>query len=217
MESEVNGSLIVNLVKKILLKVILVSVCIGVGFAYLKLQMNEKEYISSGELVQNDNNYNLIDPYKQFVGSNRFTNLLNDEVQDSIWKKLKSKGQYTVSIESSGEKTTPFFSLSVSSENGRYSKFLTSRAIKIFNANIGKYLSGANITIVSKASSARSANNGSLVVKWFSYGFLTAFIVFGVLFSLKYFFFGKIKETNFINEVFGLNNLGNIEVKREEK
>jgi len=217
MNFEISGHLVVYMIKKFVFRTILISILIGVGTAYIGVLTNENTYSSSGELVQNDNNYSLIASYQQFVSSKRFNNLLNNEVQKSRWKDYSHNKNYSVEIESSGSASTPFFTLSATSSNAKYAEFLTEKSITIFVSSIGKYLSGANITVVSDASQASKKSLKPRILKWFMYGFIVTLIVSSSICIIGFLFIGKVKEDTFIENVFNEKNLGTIEISEVKK
>jgi len=142
-----------KILKRYFIPVFIVSVIFGlVGmFGYTKLKVTE--YSSSSELVQNDNNYNLITSYKQFVESDKYRSMINAQIDQSSWKNYTHKNDYTAEIDN--KTSSPFFSINISSENSNYAKFVSATAAQIFANNIGKFLSGGtNISLVQRAKTA---------------------------------------------------------------
>lgn len=209
MNFQISGSLVLHLLKKYLIIAVLFGIVGGLVFTYANVRKSETTYVSSGELVQNDNNYNLIASYEQFVGSKRFTSLLDSKIDKSSWK--NKQYSYDVELKSTGSRSTPFFNLQVTSKDKEFSRFVDNQAISLFNTNIGKYLSGANITLVSRASAPTVHGFQTKLVNWFMYGALVTFVVVSMLFTGKYLFLGKIKDERFIQDVFKTPSLGTID------
>ncbi|MFB9769775.1 hypothetical protein [Lactiplantibacillus modestisalitolerans] len=213
MSIRISGNFIVKFIKKYLIFVVLISVLIGVASAYVTEFSHGSTYTSSGELVQNDNNYSLIASYKQFVSSKKFTSLLDNEIKKSNWSNSKIKYDYTVSIEASGGTTTPFFTLQVNSTDQKYAEFLANKAINIFVTNIGKYLSGSNVTIVSNATKGNVSDVKSDAIKKFLYTFVLTFVILSFLLIIKYIYIGKIVDSHYVQDVLGEKFLGTITQK----
>ncbi|WP_338210108.1 hypothetical protein [Lactiplantibacillus paraxiangfangensis] len=217
MNFEVSGQLLVHLAKKYILRVILLSVLIGIGMSYVSVTLKDNTYSSSGELVQSDSNYGLISSYQQFVLSKRFKNSLNNEVKKSTWKNYSHNTDYSVQITSGNNGSTPFFTLNAISEDKQFSKFLTNKSIEILVSSIGKYLSGSNITVVSNATDAKQQSVKSRVIKWFIYGFVGSFILSTIICVFRFLFVGKTTEDDFISIVLNAKKLGTIKISEATK
>ncbi|MCG0634685.1 hypothetical protein ACSKF1_04870 [Lactiplantibacillus plantarum] len=211
MDIELNSRFVFKLLKRHLFLVALVGFLFAGILATLEIKMQNQNYKSSGELVQNDNNYALISSYQQFVESKSFLNLLDRRIDKGQWKKQNTKGSYSVELvnNNSGNNTnTPFFTINVLSKNKRYSKYVAHEAMMLLINNIGKYISGANISIVSNASNARRVNIFSAIKKKVVLAFLSGAGLTFIFIVVHYYCVGKIVDNKFVENVFGINNLG---------
>jgi len=213
---ELNGKIILRFFKKYLVMILLVGVIVGLCSAIISLRSQGVEYSSSGNLVQNDNNYNIISSYQQFVESSRFTKIVNEKVENSEWKNKSYKNDYKVSL-TPDSSTSPFFNMTVVSSNAEFSKYLTNEAMHLFVANVGKYLSSANTAIMSNANTAKAvdfkSSLGKTVFVWFVIGVLLA-AIFALLHLI---WIGKVKDDRYIDDVYDLNHLATINLHDENK
>jgi len=213
---ELNGKIILRFFKKYLVMILLVGVIVGLCSAIISLRSQGVEYSSSGNLVQNDNNYNIISSYQQFVESSRFTKIVNEKVENSEWKNKSYKNDYKVSL-TPDSSTSPFFNMTVVSSNAEFSKYLTNEAMHLFVANVGKYLSSANTAIMSNANTAKAvdfkSSLGKTVFVWFVIGALLA-AIFALLHLI---WIGKVKDDRYIDDVYDLNHLATINLHDENK
>jgi len=213
---ELNGKIILRFFKKYLVMILLVGVIVGLCSAIISLRSQGVEYSSSGNLVQNDNNYNIISSYQQFVESSRFTKIVNEKVENSEWKNKSYKNDYKVSL-TPDSSTSPFFNMTVVSSNAEFSKYLTNEAMHLFVANVGKYLSSANTAIMSNANTAKAvdfkSSLGKTVFVWFVIGALLA-AIFALLHLI---WIGKVKDDRYIDDIYDLNHLATINLHDENK
>jgi len=213
---ELNGKIILRFFKKYLVMILLVGVIVGLCSAIISLRSQGVEYSSSGNLVQNDNNYNIISSYQQFVESSRFTKIVNEKVENSEWKNKSYKNDYKVSL-TPDSSTSPFFNMTVVSSNAEFSKYLTNEAMHLFVANVGKYLSSANTAIMSNANTAKAVDFKSSLGKttfiWFVIGALLA-AIFALLHLI---WIGKVKDDRYIDDIYDLNHLATINLHDENK
>jgi len=213
---ELNGKIILRFLKRYLVMILLVGVIVGLCSAIISLRSQGVEYSSSGNLVQNDNNYNIISSYQQFVESSRFTKIVNEKVENSEWKNKSYKNDYKVSL-TPDSSTSPFFNMTVVSSNAEFSKYLTNEAMHLFVANVGKYLSSANTAIMSNANTAKAVDFKSSLGKttfiWFVIGALLA-AIFALLHLI---WIGKVKDDRYIDDIYDLNHLATINLHDENK
>lgn len=207
---KLNHNMLMRLLKKYMLLSVLIGLIIcGISvFCVLRFQGNV--YSSTGEMVQNDSNYTLIKSYQQFTQSKNFTNLLSDEISNSKWKNSEAIKSYAVTLNTSSE--SPFFTINGSSDNKEFSKYVTNTSMRVLINNLGKYLSGANVAIVTNATTAKANGLSKKIIKMGALGFLLGFFVSYLLFILKEIFTGKIRDENYIRDIFNINNLGTIDV-----
>lgn len=216
---DINKKMIVRLLKKYLVWTVLIGVLAGGIGAYLRLGFGgvSTTYKSSGELVQNDNNYSLITSYQQFVKSKRFTQMIDKQVSKGNWKEKTDNTAYTVNIDTDSTSNSPFFTINVVSNNKQYSSYLTNIAMKLLMANIGKYLSGTNISIVSNASVGTANTSITEILKNVWHGIVLGAAVSSLWFILRELFIGRIKDEGYLCDVCGINNLGTIEALASKK
>lgn len=211
---DLKEKIILQFFKKFGAVLILVSILVGLASSVAYLELKTPVYQSSGQLVQNDNNNNLLNSYKQFISSSKFETLMKKKIQASSWQKYKENSNYTTEL--SFDSNSPFFTLKVSSSNAKYSIFLANTAMEVLMSNIGRYLSGANISIVSVAKESGRAVSKSHVGM---IGMIVAMLVF-ILLSLfmfaKEMLVGKIKNSYFIEEYYGIKNMGTISISKNK-
>ncbi|WP_047999267.1 hypothetical protein [Lactiplantibacillus herbarum] len=212
---KISRKLFVRIIKKNIWIVLAISILAGAACAYISSIGSKNQYSVSSEMVQNDNNYSLVSSYSEFVQSRRFKQILTEQVNKSKWKNESKKIEYTVDVVSNGSESsnTPFFNLVVTSDNVAYAKFLAQQGETQLIANIGKYLSGANISLVSKSNKVTVKKPFSGIVKRFEYGFIIAFIIIFIFKMLADLTFGNIKDEEFVSDVFGKTNFGTIEIE----
>lgn len=208
-------SIVVNVLKKYLFSLVLVSLIIGGLSVFASSFLKSTQYVATGQLVQNDNNYNLISSYSQFVNSSKFTNEMEKQINKSEWKNKKYANKYVVSVSNSSN--SPFFSISVTSSSPEYAKFVTNLALKTLVGNVGKYLSGANITIVSHAKTVSQVSVKSSIAKIAVVGFVVTFILMFIIVLIIKTSVGKVKQEKMVEEIFGVKSLGTLNVTSIEK
>ncbi|VDG32735.1 hypothetical protein [Lactobacillus plantarum JDM1] [Lactiplantibacillus mudanjiangensis] len=214
----INENLLIRILKKYLLTALLIGVLVsGIG-VYASMRLQAKSYTSSGEMVQNDNNYNLISSYQQFVTSKKFLKIMDGEIAKSHWKNKTTKKDYdlTITKAASNSSSSPFFTLNVSSDDAEYSTYLAEIGMKMLVANIGEYLSGANISILSNASVGKLNTSHKKTFMLAVIEFVIAFLIASLWMIYKELYLGKVKDEEFIADVFHLNNLGVIEMPEKK-
>lgn len=202
--------LIFHFYKRFGMILLLCSLVLGVVGAVGYKASKAPEYVSTGQLVQNDNNYNIISAYSQFVQTGRFKDALKEATEKSKWSNSNLK--YSVAI--TNNSNSPFFNVSVTSSNANYSNFIANQSMKILVANIGKYLSGSNISILTQA---RSKNKSISLSRIALVGMVVAFIMFLVLSLIvvvNSWIVGSVKKERYIEEVTGLKNFGVLKLKK---
>ncbi|WHQ53569.1 hypothetical protein M1857_10935 [Lactiplantibacillus plantarum] len=103
----------VSVVKRYIVVITLLSILFGglVSFGYYKV--SGTKYNAESQLVQNDNNYNLIGSYNQFLSSSRFKSNLKSKINTSTWKNYSKKDNYDIALETGTN--SPFFDIKVTS------------------------------------------------------------------------------------------------------
>jgi len=213
MNIELNSQFIFKLIKKHFWGIIIVGVVCAAAVGFFEFKTQKSGYQSSGELVQNDNNYALISSYQQFVKSKRFLNLLDKQIEKSHWRNQNEQTPYSIEVNSnnsSDSSNTPFFTIVVLSKNQQYSRYVADASMKVLITNIGKYLSGANISIVSKAAKAQKVDSITSVKKKSVYGFIVGIVLAIIAIVVNYYCIGKISDEKFIENVFNIDNFGTI-------
>ncbi|KRO13775.1 polysaccharide biosynthesis protein [Lactiplantibacillus xiangfangensis] len=186
----------------------LVFAVIGIG---LGIFVKPATYESSGQMVQNDNNYGLINSYGQYLTSAEYKSKLQAEIDQSSWKNYSKKDDYSVSI-STGT-SSPFFSINIISPNPSYSIFLANHAMSLFISNIGKYLSGANVSLVNNAKkSTRVSIKRSLMAIAMTV-FVVVFFLVLIISSFRQLMLGKVKSDDYLRSVVGINKIGTFDIK----
>ncbi|AVK62235.1 hypothetical protein C5Z25_10825 [Lactobacillus sp. CBA3605] len=208
---EINKALIFRFLKKYTALIVLFGVfCALIGlFSYLKIQ--GIQYASTSSLVQNDNNYNLVQSYDQFTESDKFKKLLDKKIDQSSWKNKPYSKEYSVDFTAKST-TSPFFTISVTANNPTYARYLTEEASRVFTSNVGAYFSGANISVVMKSSEAKSLNMGGKLVKVGIVGFIIG-VVLSFCFSLyRLILVGNITDADYVKDVYQLKKLGTLQM-----
>lgn len=218
MNDVVNTKLLMRLVKKYVWIAALWSLLISAAGAFGEVYMSQNAYTSSSELVQSDNNYDLLPSYQQFVQSKQFTRLLNKKLKANH-KTMYQSYDYSLDLETSLTNTSssPFFSLNVSSRNSNYAQVVNNSALEVLIANVGRYVSGSNIVVVSKASSAKLVGFKTRILKHSLILFVVSFVVLMVAILCKYFFYGTVKQTYFADEVLNLRELGVLRLQKDRQ
>lgn len=218
MNDVVKTKLLIRLLKKYAWIVTLWSLLISVVGVFGEVYISQNAYTSSSELVQSDSNYDLLPSYQQFIQSKQFTRLLNQKLRTNHKVMYEHYG-YSLDLETNLTNTSssPFFSLSVSSENSKYAQIVNDSALEVLIANVGRYVSGSNIVVVSKASPAKLVGFKTKLLKHSLILFVVSFFVLTIVVLCKYFFYGKVKETYFADEVLNLKELGILRLQKERQ
>ncbi|MGA3421727.1 hypothetical protein [Lactiplantibacillus plantarum] len=205
----------VSVIKRYIVVITLLSILFGglVSFGYYKV--SGTKYNAESQLVQNDNNYNLIGSYNQFLSSSRFKSNLKSKINTSTWKNYSKKDNYDIALETGTN--SPFFDIKVTSSNSGYSVFLANTATKIIIQNMGQYLTGANIGLVSQAKHATINNILNRLIKFGGLGFIVAFVLFFCVAIICRLFVGTISDTTFTQESFRIKNLGTLDISKKNQ
>jgi len=213
---ELNGKFMIRFLKKYLVMILLIGVIGGFCSVIVSLKSQGVEYSSEGHLVQNDNNYNIISSYQQFVESSRFAKIVSGKVDSGVWKDKSYKRDYKVTLSPEGS-TSPFFTITVVSSNPEFSKYLANEAMHLFVTNIGKYLSGANTAIMSNADTAKTIDFKASLGKTASAGVIAGVVLAAIVAILHLIWIGKVKDDKYIHDVYELNHLATINLQDGNK
>ncbi|AXH03884.1 hypothetical protein FBR4_1386 [Lactiplantibacillus plantarum] len=207
---DLNKKMMLRFLRKYLILVLLFGLLTGGVTAAAIAKFHQTEYSSSGVLSQNDNNYAIISSYQQFVTSSKFTTVLDKTVDNGKWKHLAQKRDYQISISTSGDTNTPFFYINVVHTNKAYAQYLATVAVKLFMTNIVKYLSGANISIISPVTQAKRIGSSNILIKYAFVGAGAGMIV-ALLYALfDMFLFGKVPDKDYIEDIYQIKMLGSL-------
>lgn len=207
---DLNKKMMLRFLRKYLILVLLFGLLTGGVTAAAIAKFHQTEYSSSGVLSQNDNNYAIISSYQQFVTSRKFTTVLDKTVDNGKWKHLAQKRDYQISISTSGDTNTPFFYINVVHTNKAYAQYLATVAVKLFMTNIVKYLSGANISIISPVTQAKRIGSSNILIKYAFVGAGAGMIV-ALLYALfDMFLFGKVPDKDYIEDIYQIKMLGSL-------
>jgi len=208
---ELNERMLVRFLKKYLVVIILFGILCGVGSAFIGYKIQGMKYTSSGSLVQNDNNYSLVASYEQFVQSKRFKQSINSKIDKSKWKNKNFKNDYEIVLTPNGS-NSPFFSMDATSQNRKYSQYLENLALKVFITNVGKYLAGANVSIMENASKAKSAQSYLSLLKVGVVGLVAGIVLMSILMVMNMLWWGKVTDKEYIDDIYQLPLLGTMKV-----
>lgn len=206
MTIQLSSKALKRFLKKYFVLILLASVLCGMGGVFVSLKLTTTSYSASGNLVQNDSNYNMMSSYEQYLESKSFQTIVAKKLDSS---KLKSGGKYNITLVSGGT-TSPFFSIKVTSSSPTYSEYVTTVAVSTFVSHIGQVLSGSNVSVVSDSSTAHVNRDNKRLLK---IGILTSmgvFIVLTFILVLRMFFTGKIPDDEFIEDVYQIKHLGTL-------
>lgn len=207
---DLNKKMMLRFLRKYLILVLLFGLLTGGVTAAAIAKFHQTEYSSSGVLSQNDNNYAIISSYQQFVTSSKFTTVLDKTVDNGKWKHLAQKRDYQISISTSGDTNTPFFYINVVHTNKAYAQYLATVAVKLFMTNIVKYLSGANISIISPVTQAKRIGSSNILIKYAFVGAGAGMIV-ALLYALfDMFLFGKVPDKDYMEDIYQIKMLGSL-------
>ncbi|MCT3284088.1 hypothetical protein C6Y11_10685 [Lactiplantibacillus pentosus] len=213
---EVNGQAITRFLKHYFLVIFLSGLLLGLIGVFASLKIQGIKYSATSSLVQNDNNYTLVQSYTQYVQSDKFNKYMKDEIKNSKWNSKNYRDDYSISFATSGS-TSPFFTLTAVSENEKYSEFLISAATGVFVKHIGQYFSGANVSVVNVKKNATTYKLKSRLFKVGIIGFIIGALVVFLIALRKMLFSGVIKDETFISDVYGVKLLGSFDPTQKSK
>ncbi|MBO3684324.1 hypothetical protein J4033_07070, partial [Lactiplantibacillus plantarum] len=199
--------LIKDIIIKYLLKVVIASIVVAAVGVLAVTFLKSPEYSSNVQLSQNDNNASQISTYSQYVKTKNFRRMLDQKV--SAQKKWKNK-DYSIQVES-GDNSV-FFTIVATSSNAEFSQFLANETLEIFIKNAGKYISGVNVSVLSKASNASQPNRVNYV-KIAGLIFIPAFLLFGLISVWRFIRSGRVEDAKFPEKVYQVPYLGELGLK----
>ncbi|WP_318766706.1 YveK family protein [Lactiplantibacillus carotarum] len=216
---EMNARLVLRIVKKYLFIVILISLIVSGAYAFLSLKMATKTYSSVSELVQNDNNSGIISPYQQFIQSDNYKRALNEKINSAKNGAQLKNSAYKIEIvnNAANQSNTPFFSISATSKDASDAQQLNGIATNVFVNNISKYLSGSNISIVTKPSKGQLNSSKKQTTKMTTVIFLAVFVILVLLSFILETTHGKIKDSLFIRDVYQFENFGVVDSTEDKE
>lgn len=204
--------LLKEIIKKYLLIVVIITAVItAVGVAG-QAYFHKPTFSTSAQMSQNDNNPAIISTYSQYIGTDHFKSLLTKEINRSKWK--DEDKNYNVELIYDADSV--FFSIRATSDNPAFSQFLSNQSMLIFTKDSGRYLSGVNVSLVSRAKVNRAPNpvkfiKSAIVV------FLLSFIIVSVSAFLFEIYHGPIRNRRFIETAYNVRRLGDLDLEHRSK
>ena len=213
---EINGQAITRFFKHYFLVIFLTGVALGLVGIFASLKIQGVKYSATSSLVQNDNNYTLVQSYTQYVQSDKFNKYMKKEIKSSKWRNKDYRNDYSITLATSGS-TSPFFTLTAVSKNERYSEFLISTATGVFVKHIGQYFSSANVSVVNVKKTAGTYKLKSRLFKVGIIGFIIGAAIAFLVALRKMMFVGVIQDEMFISDVYGVKLLSSFDLNQESK
>lgn len=207
-----NQQMVKRLLQKYAVIAVTISLIVGAAGGYFLYRSQGVSYSATGEMVQNDNNYGMISTYKQFIDSAKFKKILNSKIKSGQWKSYRDAKNYQLSITT--EDSSPFFVVHATTSNNAYTKYLTMLAMQTFITSIGRYLARTNISIVSNSPTPIQNNMYGKYVKKGVLIFLLSLIIILMFDYRREYFNGKVNDEDFLNDVFQISKLGNVDMAR---
>jgi len=121
------------------------------------------------------------------------------------------KNDYEIVLTPNGS-NSPFFSMDATSQNRKYSQYLENLALKVFITNVGKYLAGANVSIMENASKAKSAQSYLSLLKVGVVGLVAGIVLMSILMVMNMLWWGKVTDKEYIDDIYQLPLLGTMKV-----
>lgn len=200
--------LLKQMLKKYLLTVVFVS-CIVTVLGVLGISHIQKPtYSSSVQFSQNDNNVAQLPSYSQFIQTDDFQQQLRSKITSSKWKHEK----YSVALDYANDSV--FFTISAKSPDPVFSQFLASQAMLIFTTNMGNYLSGVNISIVSKPK-LNNVPDKMNFVKVAIVFFVISIVVLSLCAFMLELFVGKVYDEGYMLRTYNLASLGELDIEKQ--
>lgn len=171
-------------------------------------------YVGTAQLIAN-NNTSMISTYQQLVTSDKFAMAVNSNlVKDNLLSsdQAKSKGLINVVY----TPTSPIFSISYTSTDPKVAAAGANAASAFFINNLSKYFSGNTVSTYADATVPEQANTVGLKKK-ITVGVIAGIIIGLVISILIEIFRPSIKDSDYLQNVLGLNNLGNVHLSSKIK
>lgn len=200
-----------HFMKKYGFTVVLVSLVFGIGGAITYKEFSTPQYIATGQMSQNDNNYNIISSYNQFISTDRFKASIKSKITKPEWKSIK----YSISMTNNAN--SPFFNVSARSSNAEFSKFLADETMKLLMSEIGSYLSGTNMSQLSKPKVVQENISTSKMMKIGMVIFFGILVLLSGLIILCTRFLGQIRNEKYLQDTLGIVDLGTLDLRRDIK
>lgn len=212
--NEVNVRLITRFLKKYLVALVFVSLILGSGASLLYDKLVPTEYEASSLLVQNDDNYVLVQSFSQITGSSQFKKLVNQEIAKSKWKNYAGKNDYTASLTPKSS-TSPFFTISVTSLSKSYTEYLTRIISRLFDKNVKSFLKSGNVSVASRTIRASEIDKTASLVKIGLGVFVLVGLVGTLVCFIRMIIGGKINDDKYIRDVFEVTYLGTLSEQKK--
>lgn len=209
---EINFGVIKRFCKKYLCWILVISFIVGLGSTFIYRQVHVSQYRASSLLVQDDNNYSLVQSYDQILESNQIHKLVGEKVSQSEWKSYGGKEDYTLSLVPKSS-TSSFFTISVISKSKGFTKFLTKTVADVFVQNSRSFLKNSNVKIVSTAYTPEVISQKSSIIKVALASFIGVAAVLSVLSVYLMIWSGKIKDEEYVADMYHLDFIGTLESK----
>jgi len=212
--NEVNIRLITRFLKKYLGAIVIISLIFGSGASLLYDKLVPTKYVASSLLVQNDNNYVLVQSFSQITGSSQFKKLVNQEISKSKWNNYAEKHDYTVSLTPKSS-TSPFFTISVTSISKDYTEYLTRTISRLFDKNVKSFLRSGNVSVTSRTIKASKTAKTANLVKIGLGVFVLVGLVGTLICFIRMIIGGKINDDKYIQDVFEVTYLGTLSEQKK--
>ncbi|MCG0749328.1 hypothetical protein IMAU60057_03040 [Lactiplantibacillus plantarum] len=133
--------------------------------------------------------------------------MLDQKVSEQ--KKWKNTN-YSIQVES-GDNSV-FFTIVATSSDAKFSQFLANETLNIFIKNAGKYISGVNVSVLSKASTVNRPDRVNYV-KVAGLIFLVSFLLLSVGSIWRFIHIGRVEDIKFVEKAYQIPYLGELEIK----
>lgn len=199
--------LLKQMLKKYLLVVVFMS-CIVTLLGVLAVSRLEKPtYSSNVQLSQNDNNVAQLPSYSQFMQTDDFQQTLRAKITKSKWKNDK----YSIALDYANDSV--FFTISAQSSDPAFSQFVANQAMLIFTKSMGNYLSGVNISVVSKPKLNNIPNKQNFLKAAIVF-FVLSIVVFSICAFLFELFAGRVNDKDYMLRTYNLTSLGELDIEK---
>ncbi|AVK62712.1 hypothetical protein C5Z26_00515 [Lactobacillus sp. CBA3606] len=194
----------------LLVGVTCVAVVAGIGWTSF---VEKPEYKSNVQFLQTDNDTSKISVYDQVLNLQSFKTELNTALkQKNIASVFSNSKISSMSIESSVN--SPIFSLTVVTENPKFAPYAATQVAQNLINFVGKYQNNVSLAIVSKSSSDAKPVKKSLKKVIFISGAIGLVLSLLLIFLKE--FYGKKMTSQYLNDVFGIEYLGSVELNSKE-